>query len=265
MNRYKIAFVMICLNEPYWQYVKPCIDSLKKFCLKGHDVDFILWTDMLKEMGEKMGAKVIPTEPFQWPLPTLYRYHLFLRQEELLKEYDYIYYCDSDMLAVSRMGDEILGDLVAAEHPMYSIKQEYIPPYEPNEQSTAFIPRTGKIELTPAGKKRFKPLYLAGGLQGGRSENFIKAMKVMRDRIDEDFTKNGYIAIWNDESHWNKYCFENPPTVVLNPSYVYPDSLINQYYKPLWGRNYVPKLITITKKFSLSKEGGTNLQQILNQ
>jgi hypothetical protein len=163
------------------------------------------------------------------------------------------------------MGDEILGDLVAAEHPMYSIKQEYIPPYEPNEQSTAFIPRTGKIELTPAGKKRFKPLYLAGGLQGGRSENFIKAMKVMRDRIDEDFTKNGYIAIWNDESHWNKYCFENPPTVVLNPSYVYPDSLINQYYKPLWGRNYVPKLITITKKFSLSKEGGTNLQQILNQ
>jgi histo-blood group ABO system transferase len=239
------------------------IESARKFLLKGHQVDFIAWTDMPTDT--KIDAKIIPTEPFQWPLPTLYRYHLFLRQEELLKEYDYIYYCDADMKFVSRVGDEILGDLVAAEHPMYSIKQEYVPPYEPNEQSTAFIPRTGRVELTPQGKKRFKPLYFAGGLQGGRSEEFIKAMKVMRDRIDEDFTKNGYIAIWNDESHWNKYCFENPPTVVLNPSYVYPDSLINQYYRPLWGKNYVPKLITITKKFSLSKEGGTNLQQILNQ
>ncbi len=254
INRYRIAIVCICLNEHYWPYVGPMIESARRFLLKGHDVDFLLWTDMPKDT--KIDAKIIPTEPFQWPLPTLYRYHLFLREEELLKEYDYVFYVDADMKFVSRVGDEILGDLVGAQHPMYAIRKDYVPPYEPNEKSTAYIPRTGRVV-----HKRFEPLYFAGGFQGGRSENFIQAMKVMKERIDKDFTDNGYIAIWNDESHWNRYCFENPPTVVLNPSYIYPDSLINTYYRKVWGRNYVPKLMTLTKKFGLSKEGGANIQQ----
>ncbi len=88
-------------------------------------------------------------------------------------------------------------------------------------------------------------------------------MKVMREMIDEDFTKNNYIPIWNDESAWNKYLFLNPPTVYLTPSYVYPDSLNTAYYQKLWGRNYVPKLITLTKKFSLTQEGGAQLQGTL--
>ena len=166
------------------------------------------------------------------------------------------------MKFVSRVGDEILGDLVAAQHPMYAIRREYQPPYEPNEKSTSFIPRPGRV-LTENGKKRFEPLYFAGGFQGGRSLNFIKAMKTMKEIIDKDFTENNYIPIWNDESAWNKYLFENPPDVVLNPSYIYPDTLNLAYYQRVWGRNFVPKIITITKKFSLTKTGGSDLQGIL--
>lgn len=260
MNRYKIAVVCICLNQRYWEYLPPMIESARKFLLKGHDVDFIAWTDMPPET--KIDATIIPTEPFEWPLPTLHRYSLFLREEELLSQYDFIYYIDADMKFVSRVGDEILGDLVGAVHPMYYIRKEYVPPYEPNSISTAYIPRTGRV-VTKGGQKRFEPLYFAGGFQGGRADTFIKAMKVMKERIDEDFAKNNYIAVWNDESHWNRYCFENTPDVVLNPSYVYPDSLIRDYYTKAWGRNFVPKLITITKKFSLTKDGGANLQKTL--
>jgi len=261
LNKYRIAVVCICLNSRYWEYLPPMIASARKFFLKGHDVDFIAWTDMPKDT--KIDAKIIPTEPFQWPLPTLHRYHLFLREEKLLEEYDFIYYIDADMLFVSPVRDEVLGDLVGAVHPMYYTRQMINPPYEPNDKSTAFIPRPGRV-ITEGGKKRFQPLYFAGGFQGGRSDEFIKAMKVMKARIDEDFSKNNYIAIWNDESHWNRYCFENPPTVVLNPSYVYPDSLIKDYYiKAVWGRNFVPKLMTITKKFSMTQEGGANLSQTL--
>lgn len=260
MNRFKVAVVAICLNQNYWPFISDMINSAKKFLLKGHDVDFILWTDMPSDF--KIDAKIIPTEPFVWPLPTLHRYHLFLREEELLKEYDFIYYCDADMKFVSRVGDEILGDLVAAQHPMYAIRREYQPPYEPNDKSVNFIPRPGRV-IDENGKKRFEPLYFAGGFQGGRSENFIAAMKEMKDLVDTDFTDNGYIPIWNDETVWNKYLFTHPPTVVLNPSYIYPDSLISNYYMKVWGRNYVPKLITITKKFSLSKDGGANLQGML--
>lgn len=236
------------------------IESARKFLLKGHGVDFICWTDMPKDMV--VDAKKIPTESFAWPLPTLYRYSLFLREEELLSTYDYILYIDADMKFVSRVGDEVLGNLVAAQHPMYAIRKDYIPPYEPNEKSTSFIPRPGRVNEVD-GKKRFEPLYFAGGLQGGRSDVFIKAMKEMKEMIDKDFTQNNYIPIWNDESAWNAYLFKNPPTVVLNPSYVCPDTLNKSYYQKVWGRNYVPKLVTITKKFSLTKQGGTNLVDTL--
>ncbi len=250
----------ICLNKPYWEYLPPMIESARKFFLKGHDVDFVAWTDMPTDT--KIDAKIIPTESFDWPLPTLNRYHLFLRQEELLSTYDYIYYIDADMKFVSRVGDEVLGDLVAAQHPMYAIRKDYIPPYEPNSASTSYIPRVGRI-LDVNGKKRFEPLYLAGGFQGGRSDEFIKAMKVMKTMIDTDFIEQNYIPIWNDESVWNKYLLENKPTVVLSPSYVYPDSLNKAYYQKVWGRNYVPKLVTITKKFSLTQSGASDIQKTL--
>lgn len=260
-SRYKVAVVTICLNSHYWSYLGTMIESAKKFFLKGHEVDYFTWSDMPAE--HLPGVTVFPTEPFQWPLPTLKRYHLFLKQEEILSQYDFIVYIDADMLFVSRVGDEILSnDLIAAQHPMYAVNRNFIPPYEPNKDSMAYIPRPGRI-VEENGKKRFEPLYAAGGFQGGRSDAFIKAMKQMKEWVDTDFAKNNYVPIWNDETVWNKYLFENPASVFLSPSYVYPDSLNKSYYQRVWGRNYVPKLVTITKPFSLTKEAGNNLNQIL--
>lgn len=255
---YKVALISICLNEPYWPFLKNMIDSAKKFFLKGHQVDFITWSDM--PGANDTGANVIPTEPCEWPIPTLKRYHLFLKEEELLKQYDYVFYCDADMLFVSRVGNEILGDgLTVAQHPMYALRREYIPPYEPNSQSASYIPRPGRI-VDKDGKKAFETLYFAGGFQGGRTDVFISAMKSMKKLVDDDFTQNNYIPIWNDETVWNKYLFDNPPSIVLSPSYIYPDSLIKTYYHKVWGRSYVPKLVTLTKKFSTSKDAAINLQ-----
>lgn len=205
---------------------------------------------------------VFPTAPEVWPYPTLMRYHLFLQQEEILKNYDYIFYMDADMRIVGDVGDEILGEgLTMAEHPGYSVRKEYIPPYEPNPKSSAFIPRLGCIipdEQT--GRPWFKPLYAAGGFQGGKSDAFIQAMKDMRKTIDSDLNNN-YISIWNDESHWNKYLYGyKGHIIVLTPSYVYPDSLINEYYNRLWGKEYAPKIVTLTKKFSTSRQAGQEMK-----
>lgn len=206
-------------------------------------------------------AKIFTTEPVEWPLPTLLRYNLFLQQEEYINNFDYLFYIDVDMRITDWIGEEILGNLVAAQHPMYALRRNLIPPYEPNPDSTAYIPRPGRI-VEEGGKKRFEPLYYAGGFQGGKTEDFIKAMKVMRERIEQDFNKN-YIAIWNDESHWNKYLFEVPPTVVLDPSFVCPDSLIAQYYVKTWGRNYSPKIMTLTKRHTVNKEEGEAVNQLM--
>jgi len=206
---------------------------------------------------------ITETEPIEWPAPTLMRYHLFLQQEEKLKDYDYVFYLDADMRVVDKISDEILGEgLTAAEHPMYALRPQYIPPYEPNKDSTAYIKRLGTV-VDDGGKPRFKPHYLAGGFQGGVAKNFIAAMKRMKANIDIDFNNN-YTAIWNDESHWNKYLWDyRGPLTVLSPSYVYPDSLINEYYIPVWGKDYPKKIITLTKPFSLSKQAGSELNQFL--
>lgn len=217
------------------------------------------------QMDEALkGTTITETEGVSWPAPTLMRYHLFLQQENL-KDYDYVFYLDADMKIVSVIGDEILNDgIMAAEHPMYSLKPQFVPPYEPNKDSTAYIKRPGRV-IDDQGKPRFKPYYYAGGFQGGKSKPFIKAMETMKKNIDKDFNNN-YTAIWNDESHWNKYLSEyDGDLVVMSPSYVYPDSLIKEYYIPLWGKEYEPKIITLTKPFSISEEGGKQLNELLKK
>lgn len=297
----KVGIICICLNQPYWPFSQEMLWGLDTFFLKHpsikdkYSVDMLLWSDipepgdpkffeLFKKQHEQLPqetyeqyvkdannfftdvrkrVKVFPTEPIEWPMPTLMRYHLFLQQEEELKNYDYIFYIDCDMRITDWIGEEILGDgLTAAQHPMYALRLNYQPPYEPNPKSTAYISRPGRI-VDIDGKKVFEQLYYAGGFQGGKTDDFIRAMKEMRKNIDDDFGIN-YIARWNDESHWNKYLFENPPAIVLNPSYIYPDSLIDSYYvRQVWGRNYSPKIMTLTKSFTTSKEGGEAVRQMV--
>lgn len=262
----KVALLFISLNAHYWPYAKQVIEDCKSNFLPQHNVDYFVWTDMPEE--NLSNVTIIPTEPIEWPHPTLMRYHLFLNEEERLKDYDYIFYLDADMRVVTKISDEILGqDLTVALHPMYDLNPTYVPPYEPNIKSTAFIPRLSQI-IDEKGKQRLRPLYLAGGFQGGTAQSFIKAMKSMKKWIDKDFNNN-YVAIWNDESHWNKYVFTkkgpilDPRVIVLGPEYIYPDSLIKEYYEPRWGRKLEPKIITLTKPFSISKEGAEGLNEVL--
>lgn len=269
LKQYKVGLMFVCINEAYWQYGPPVIEGVKNLFLPGHDVEIMMWADLAQYPEAKdvtWGADtVFPTESITWPYPTLMRYHLFLQQQEYLRKFDYLFYLDLDMRLVSIVGDEILGDgLTMAQHPMYALPQNLWYPYEPNPVSAAYINQPGRI-IEENGKAMFQPLYAAGGFQGGPTPLFIDAMKAMRDSIDQDFNSN-YVARWNDESHWNKYLFEHPPAVVLDPSYVYPDSMIQEYYIPkVWGRDYPPKIITITKPFTLSKEGGAAAAQMIKQ
>ena len=270
-DKVKIGVMCICLNENYWQYAQEMLWGLDTFFLKHKDIkdkyetEFMIWSDM---PIESFKGKVFPTEPIEWPMPTLMRYHLFLQQEEYLQKFDYVFYIDVDMRITDWIGEEILGEgLTAALHPMYALRRNYQPPYEPNPNSKAYIPRPGRLmdNLNEKGEvvnRFFEPLYYAGGFQGGKTEDFIKAMKVMRKNIDDDFGIN-YVAIWNDETHFNKYLFDNPPAVVLNPSYIYPDSLVADYYVKLWGRNYSPKIMTLTKAFSTSQAGGEAVRKMM--
>lgn len=264
----KVALLLIGVNERYWPYLNQVIKDAREHFLPQHKVDFHVWSDMPEGTIENVFHH--PTDSIEWPYPTLMRYHLFLNEEEKLKEYDYLFYLDADMRIVAKISDEILGEgLTTAPHPGYAVNPLYIPPYEPNKDSRAYIPRLGRLVTENSGKTRFMPFYAAGGFQGGVAREFLKAMKELKRNIDWDLDHLNYIAIWNDESHWNKYLWDfqrkEGNITFLDVSYIYPDSLIKEYYEPLWGRKYDPKIITITKPFSLSKQAAEELNQLMGK
>lgn len=246
LPQYKIGLMFICINEQYWKFAKDIIEGARKFFMPNHDVEIMLWTDMPKEV--EFGATKFKVDPISWPAPTLNRFDYLLAQEEYLKKFDYIYYLDVDSRFMNIVGDELLGDLVAAQHPMYALRQIFKAPFESRKESAAYVD--------------FPQFYFAGGIQGGKTPIFIEAMKEMKKTIDEDKAKN-ITALWNDESHWNKYLRSHPPTIVLSPAYVHPDSIIEEYYKKVWGCRYSPKILTITKAFSLTPEGQEKLKKEL--
>lgn len=251
MKKSKIGILMVCTGEKYWQYIRPLVGSARKHLLKGHDVEFMVWTDS----EDDYGCTRFEAENVGFPYATLLRYHFFLQQGDYLKKFDHLFYCDVDMLFVDSVGDEILGDgLTATEHPGYAFPKAPLPeiffmPFEPNPESSAYVP--------------YPKLYFAGGFQGGKADDFIQAMRVMKANIDRDLNGN-YIARWHDESHWNRYLVEHHPAVVLDPSYCYPDSLIETFYKKVWGRDYSPKLKCLTKTWTLTKEGADGASKIMD-
>jgi histo-blood group ABO system transferase len=133
--------------------------------------------------------------------------------------------CDADMRFTAYVGEEILGDLVGTIHPGFYAQPIDAFTYERNAQSTAFVPPgTGRH-------------YYAGGFQGGRTNRYLDTASDLRSRIATD-ERNDLVAVWHDESHWNRYLIDNPPTIELSPSYCFPVG---------WSLPFEPRLLALNK------------------
>jgi len=240
----KIALLTIATNK-YIQFAQPLYESVEKHFLKGHTINVFLFTNQVdprtrqhsKEVAELLNAYP-PLDPsasgkrvslytieqphMPWPYITLKRYHIFQRINHsegsnagsfraFFDDFDYVYYSDIDMLFVDDVGEEIFGDLVATCHPGFYNKPRHLWTYENRPASRACVaPHEGRM-------------YFAGGFQGGSAKRYCQAMRDISRAIDDDLQR-GIIAVWHDESHWNRYLIDNPPDSVLSPSYCYPES-----------------------------------------
>lgn len=212
----KIGLLVIATGK-YIKFIAPLSKSVKINFLKNHEITMFIFTD--SEDFKPQNNQIVIRQPhLPWPKPTLYRYDTFKKNEALLKEMDYLFYCDADMLVVDTVSDEILSDLVGTCHPGYYNKPRHFYTYETNPQSKAYIaPNEGVM-------------YYAGGFNGGKTEHFFKLINTCAQNIKTD-EENGIIAVWHDESHMNRYFVDNPPTLKLNPSYCYPESSNIPFHK----------------------------------
>jgi histo-blood group ABO system transferase len=227
----KICILLIATNK-YIQFVERVLQSIEKNFLNGHQIQCLLFTDSEVETSENI--KVCQIQHESWPMPTLKRYNYFVKEKDFISQFDYCYYLDVDMEIVEKVGDEILGDLVATRHPGQSFYDINDMTYDRNINSLAYIPYgEGKT-------------YYAGGFNGGKTKNFLEMSEVISDRVNKDLEK-GVIALWHDESHLNRYLIDNPPSLELDPSYCYPEHALDNPEGWVVSKYHNPKILALKK------------------
>jgi len=212
-NRPKKIGMCVMATGKYSKYAENMIASARKHFCKRHNVTYFVFTD--QPIAKADDIVCVHQPRLGWPHDTLMRFKVYLDHKELLDEMDFIFALDADMLFVNEVGSEILSKLVATTHPGYVGK---IGTYETDSRSTAHVKKTkGKT-------------YFAGGFYGGSKNEFFKLIEESHHNICEDL-KHDFIAVWHDESHLNRYFIDHPPTLVLSPSYCYPETWELPYQK----------------------------------
>ena len=220
--------LFITATGKYIEFVKPLVESARNHFCTSHQVTYFVFTDHPPQNNE---PDVVYLHQCKrgWPLDTLMRYHTYMKYISHFSQMDYLFACDADMLFVDTVGDEILGERVATLHPGFLNQRGS---YESNKESCAYVsPNQGEY-------------YFAGGFYGGTRQEMEKMLKILVGKVYLDLTK-GLIATWHDESHWNRYCIDHQPTLILSPSYCYPETVYSFFPKELG--NYSGKLLALDK------------------
>lgn len=205
----------ITATGKYISFVKPLIESARTYFCTNHAVTFFVFTDGNLEPAPDI-VKIYQNK-LGWPHDTLKRFHFYDSARDYLARMDYIFATDADMLFVDHVGNEILGNLVATQHPGFvGVRGTY----ETDSRSTAQV------------KNYEGRSYYAGGFYGASAQQFLELVRTCKEHIDEDLNRN-YIALWHDESHLNRYFIDHVPDIILSPSYCYPESLSLPFAKKL--------------------------------
>jgi len=234
----KIGLLFIATGR-YTRYITPLVASARQYFFreKAHEVSYFVFTNSIRTWN---GVTRFRVPHLPWPLPTLMRFDFFCRNEDVLRDMDYLYYCDVDMLFIRDVGEEVIGDRVATLHAFFYNKLRSELKYEDRENSTAYVPREKGAS------------YYAGGFFGGRASCFLDMARELKDNIEED-TRRGITAIWHDESHLNRFFAYHPPDVVLSPSYCFPEG--SQI-------DFPPKLVALNKDHQKMRGGLTLMNRV---
>jgi histo-blood group ABO system transferase len=218
--RYKIA-VCVMATGSFKASAESLIESGRRFFCLNHDVTYFVFTNG-PHLPASKDVVTVEQAHLGWPYDTLKRFHIYDTHAAFLENFDYIFSIDANMVFVAAVGEEILSDLVATQHPAFLKKRGA---YENKKISSAYVaPQEGQH-------------YFTGRFYGGTKVEFLQLLKMVKKQVDIDLAKN-YIARWHDESYLNRYLIDHPPTRILNPSYCYPDD---------WQLEFPKKIISSCK------------------
>lgn len=192
----RIAILYICTGR-YNQFFPGFYYSAKSFLLTETEKRFFVWTDDDHLADGLDDVTIIHKECEGFPADSLFRFEMFLQVEEHLKHYDLVYFFNANAEFRSPVNEEILPDDTGLAMGIWGGKREHqhpmFYPYERNKKSLAYV-------------APYNPpyTYYMGGLNGGRSKEYLEMIRTLAKNIRIDYEK-GIIAKYHDESHINAY------------------------------------------------------------
>ncbi|ARS38480.1 hypothetical protein CA265_01785 [Sphingobacteriaceae bacterium GW460-11-11-14-LB5] len=251
-----IAILYICTGK-YVSFWKNFYSSCEENFLNDYRKEYFVFTDAIN-IEQEDNAKVhkIHQKQLGWPYDTLLRFEMFKKIAGELRDFDYIFFFNSNMIFRKKIDGSFLPEkesLLAVIHPSFYQKDRINFTYETNPKSTAYIAENEGSD------------YFMGGLNGGKSADYLALILELADRIQIDL-KNKIIAVWHDESHLNNYLI-GKSVKILDSSYGYPEGWDLPYEKKIiildknnyGGHNHLRKI-----KTSWLKQIKNKLKQILN-
>lgn len=228
--------ILLISTGQYKQFVRPLIESLDKHFLKTRKLIIYLFTDeddtLIHGYG-RIRVKQINIPPYRFPFASLYRYKIFTSRSYSTS---HLFYFDVDMKIVADIGEEILSNgLLAVRHPGFD--KVAGGSWEIRPESASFT-----------AKRRS---YYAGGVQGGETRIYYKAMQKMAAMINQD-EDNKIMPVWHDESAWNCYLSKIDNFKELDSSYCMVEQM---ELRKKWKIDHlVPKIIALEKNHEVIRK-----------
>lgn len=190
-------------------------ESAERYFLPTCQKHYFVFTDRSEDIRHKGNVQIIEQEKLGWPYDTLMRFDIFLKAEEMLKPMDYIYFFNANLEFIDTITESefISPDkpLLGILHPGFWDKTPEQFTYDRNIDSLVYIPQDTGYQ------------YFMGGGNGGRADAYLSLIHELSRRISYDLDK-GLIALWHDESHLNRYYYEQHDNLhILSVSYSTPE------------------------------------------
>ncbi|XP_039982872.1 LOW QUALITY PROTEIN: globoside alpha-1,3-N-acetylgalactosaminyltransferase 1-like [Xiphias gladius] len=220
----RVAVVVFAVGK-YTRFLKGFLESGEKYFLVDFRVTYYILTDNEQDVpkielgkGRKISVVTIPSAS-RWQDVVLGRmkWATITIDKQIRNEADYLFMMDIDSVFHNRFGAESLSQLSAVLHRGYyknTNRDQF--PYERRPKSKAYI---------PADEGDY---YYTAAVWGGYLEDMYKLVKYCYKQSQED-AKNKIEAVWQEESHLNKYLLYNKPTkVFLSPEYLWSEDIISR-------------------------------------
>ncbi|XP_076879365.1 globoside alpha-1,3-N-acetylgalactosaminyltransferase 1-like [Brachyhypopomus gauderio] len=200
----------------YVQFLKDFLESAESYFMLGYRVHYYVFTDqpeavpMVTLGSERRLTNIKIPGSNRWQEISLRRMEIIenLIETQLINQSDYMFCLDVDTKFYGHWGAETLSRLVAAVHFGFFRASRDGFTYERRHESQAYI---------PYGEGDY---YYGGAMIGGLVEEVYKVTKTCRMWLEID-KANSIEAVWQEESHLNKYFLYNKPTKLLSPEYLW--------------------------------------------